>query len=370
MANVLELYDRFKGGGRGGKMVYPLENQADYLGKMTFTPIIETKVDMAEQTGNLKDLAIDAVKIGFDATRALFTDKTVDAAAADQSFDERQEAGLEDAGGVRPSAASFLKNSSDQFYGNNKIKATQPFSEKGLELNTGKRISLYLPRAIQIQDTVSYDNAFQLGLIGGAIEAGMGRPGGGIGAAAGAIASEASGFANTLLGRTGGMSSDAAGILSGKIAARIPGVGDQAAAAVRSTTRLTTNPNTRALFKDVPIRNFSFAFQLVPTSRVEARMIESIIKTFREELYPEALTAGGVNVGYRFPNRFLIKVKYNNADIKGIKFLPVYMQSFNATYNSATGGMHNDGRFTSVDISMAFTETRAIAKADVEKGGF
>ena len=75
MANVLELYDRFKGGGRGGKMVYPLENQADYLGKMTFTPIIETKVDMAEQTGNLKDLAIDAVKIGFDATKALFTEK-------------------------------------------------------------------------------------------------------------------------------------------------------------------------------------------------------------------------------------------------------------------------------------------------------
>ena len=61
MANVLELYDRFKGGGRGGKMVYPLENQADYLGKMTFTPIIETKVDMAEQTGNLKDLAIEFV---------------------------------------------------------------------------------------------------------------------------------------------------------------------------------------------------------------------------------------------------------------------------------------------------------------------
>ena len=365
MANVLELYDRFKGGGRGGKMVYPLENQADYLGKMTFTPIIETKVDMAEQTGNLKDLAIDAVKIGFDATKALFTEKKLPDTSADGDV-----YGVPEKGGIPGKLQDFNTRNTDQFYGDNKIKATQPFSEKGLELNTGKRISLYLPRAIQIQDTVSYDNAFQLGLIGGAIEAGMGRPGGGIGAAAGAIASEASGFANTLLGRTGGMSSDAAGILSGKIAARIPGVGDQAAAAVRSTTRLTTNPNTRALFKDVPIRNFSFAFQLVPTSRVEARMIESIIKTFREELYPEALTAGGVNVGYRFPNRFFIKVKYNNADIKGIKFLPVYMQSFNATYNSATGGMHNDGRFSAVDISMAFTETRAIAKADVEKGGF
>ena len=46
----------------------------------------------------------------------------------------------------------------------------------------------------------------------------------------------------------------------------------------------------------------------------------------------------------------------------------MYLQSFNATYNSATGGMHNDGRFTSIDISLAFTETRAIAKADVKEG--
>ena len=43
MANVQELYDRFKGGGGGAKMVYPLENQSDYLGKITFTPIVETK---------------------------------------------------------------------------------------------------------------------------------------------------------------------------------------------------------------------------------------------------------------------------------------------------------------------------------------
>jgi hypothetical protein len=44
------------------------------------------------------------------------------------------------------------------------------------------------------------------------------------------------------------------------------------------------------------------------------------------------------------------------------------MQSFNATYNSATGGMHSDGRFSAVDITLAFTETRAISKKDVEAG--
>ncbi len=44
------------------------------------------------------------------------------------------------------------------------------------------------------------------------------------------------------------------------------------------------------------------------------------------------------------------------------------MQSFNAVYNSATGGMHSDGRFSAVDITLAFTETRAISKKDVEAG--
>ena len=373
MANVLDLYNRFKGGGAGGKLVYPLENQSDYLGKMTFTPIEEVKVNMTEGTENLLELGKKAVRLGYD-NAVKIAKGLATGGDADLRLQERQEAGLEDAGaaytGSGDTSGSILENSHDAFTGATKVQPSKHFDEGALKQTVGKRISLYLPRAIQIQDTVTYDNAFQLGLIGGAIEAGAGSPGGAVGSALGAIASEAGGFANTLLGRTGGMSSDAAGILSGKVAARIPGIGDQAGGAIRSATRLTTNPNTRALFQSVPIRNFSFAFQLVPTSRAEARTIENIIKTFREELYPEALTAGGVNVGYRFPNRFLIKVKYNNTEIKGIKFLPVYMQSFNATYNAATGGMHNDGRFSSVDISMAFTETRAIAKADVRDGEY
>jgi hypothetical protein len=350
MANVLELYNRFKGGGSGGKMVYPLENQADYLGKMTFTPIIEKPINITTETGNLVEMAKEGIQFIGDAITAAI------AAPNDEPVNIYGEKGRS---GPGPLALATLANQTDAFNGAGKVGASTAFSRDGLDLNTDKRISLYLPRAIQIQDTVTYDNAFQLGLIGGAIERG------GAGAALGAIASEASGAVNTLLGRTGGMSSDAAGIIAGKVASRLS---DTAGGAVRSRTRLTTNPNTRALFKDVPIRNFSFAFQLIPTSRAEARVIEEIIKTFRTELYPEALTAGGVNVGYRFPNRFLIKVKYNNTEIKGIRFLPVYMQSFNATYNSATGGMHNDGRFSAVDISMAFTETRAIAKADIEGG--
>ena len=365
MANVLDLYNRFKGGGSGAKMVYPLENQSDYLGKITFTPINEERVDMSEGAENLITLVKEQIKE--------FATLVVDAVAdTDRDSREIMGPGQEAAAGKAAETSQSAKlakatkdNAKSSFYG--RPKSAPPFSERELSLNTDRRIALYLPRAIQIQDTVTYDNAFQLGLIGGAIEAGL-KDKGMVGSVLGAIANEAGGLANTVLGRRNGMSPEAAGILSGKIAAKIPIIGDQAAGAVRSQTGLTTNPNTRAIFKDVPIRNFSFSFQLIPTSQNEAMAIEEIIKTFRTELYPEALQAGNVNVGYKFPNRFLIKVRYNNRDIKGIKFLPVYLQTFNAVYNSATGGMHSDGRFSGVDISMTFTETRAISKADVIGG--
>ena len=373
MANLYDIYNTFKGGfpGVNKKLVYPLENQSDYLGKITFTPIVEDPVDMKENLETLstviRENIIEFGKLLTDPFSAEDTSTAPETQRGGQFSDPTDSRVATETARIGQAEAANAKNA---FYGG-APKSAPPFSEESLNLNTDNRISLYLPRAIQIQDTVSYDNQFQLGLIGGAIEAGL-QPGGGggLGAALGAIGNEVSGITNTVLGRTGGMSSEAAGILSGKIAAKVPFVGDAAAGAVRSATGLTTNPNVRAIFKDVPIRNFSFAFQLIPTSQNEALVIEDIIKTFRTELYPTALRAGGVNIGYRFPNRFLIKVRYNHNDIAGIKFLPVYLQSFNAVYNSATGGMHSDGRFSAVDISMAFTETRALHKEDVEKGGY
>ena len=356
MANVLELYNRFKGGGKGGKMVYPLENQADYLGKITFHPIDETPVQLQNEFGNLVALGKELIEKSYDGVRSLLDPTT--------STDPKVIADDEKVKSVKAKAIAA-------FNGTNNIETSKAFDENSVTGITGKKISLYLPRAIQIQDTVTYDNTFQLGLIGGTAEQALNSASSVAGAIGGVVAGQAKGIYSMLGGDNSGMSRDAAGIIAGRVTSKIGGgLGEGIGGAIRSATQLTTNPNTRALFRDVPIRNFSFAFQLVPTSRVEARMIETIIKTFREELYPEALQAGGINIGYRFPNRFIIKVKYNNRDIPGIKFLPVYMQSFNATYNAGTGGMHSDGKFTSVDISMAFTETRAIAKADVEKGGY
>ena len=374
MTNVLDLFNTFKGGfgGVNEKLVYPLENQSDYLGKITFTPINDqdNTVDMRERTGGFKKLAIDTVVTYSNLLAGLFTDESV----LDPSFKGLSKTEKEEKIAKRADNA-LLKFTDDatNFYGEGGISDTPAFGgTDDADLLTDKKISLYLPKAIQIQDTVTYDNAFQLGLIGGAVEAGLGSGKDVAASIAGSMAAEVIGLTNSFLGgdNAKGMSREAAGLLSGKLASAIPKVGTGVGGAIRSASGLTTNPNTRAIFKDVPIRNFSFAFQLIPTSQNEAIVIEKIIKRFRTELYPTALQAGGVNVGYKFPNRFQIKVKYNNREINGIKFLPVYLQSFNATYNSASGGMHSDGRFTAIDISLTFTETRAITKLDVENGDY
>ena len=369
MTNVLDLYNTFKDGigGVNQKLIYPLENQSDYLGRITFTPINDQDNTFDVRSGGsiFAKLSAEVIVLYGSLLAGLFTNSEI---LKDKFSAEALAAKAEK--GLKKTTLEGIVSSTADFYGDGQVAEAGKFDDTGLDLETDKRVSLYLPRAIQIQDTVTYDNAFQLGLIGGAVERALDGGSNVVGAIAGSIAREVVGLGNTFLGgeNARGMSREAAGILSGKLASAVPKVGTGVGGAVRSATGLTTNPNTRAIFKDVPIRNFSFAFQLIPTSQNEAIVVEKIIKRFRTELYPTALQAGGVNIGYRFPNRFQIKVKYNNREIEGIKFLPVYLQSFNATYNSASGGMHSDGRFSAVDISLTFSETRAITKKDVEGG--
>ena len=54
----------------------------------------------------------------------------------------------------------------------------------------------------------------------------------------------------------------------------------------------------------------------------------------------------------------------------GVRFLPGYLTSFGAVYNAGSAVVHRDGKFKQVDISLAFTETRALTKADVRDGGY
>ena len=283
-----------------------------------------------------------------------------------------------------PDNATFLAGEIDQATANlqNQVK-----SHKGLQ-NQSERVKgtglilerednppsaeLYLPQQIQINDAVTYDNTFSLG-IGGALASEGLASGQSIAAAALAQGSEAiRGFVDTMLS---GASSDQAKVIASRTAQAA--LGQQLSGAVLINTQVTVNPNVRALFSSVPLRQFNFSFKMVPRSAEEQRSINAIIKFFRTHLYPEVIRTGAgegaVAIGYKFPKVFTIDMSYNQKRI-GPKLLPCYLSSFTVVYNENGMGFYENidgsGEFSESSVNLTMVEAHPLHKELVEKEGY
>ena len=227
------------------------------------------------------------------------------------------------------------------------------------------KVSLYLPQAVQITDGAAYANV-DLGIMGAGGAAAMAEGANLLPALVEGAAGSAASIIDAITGRAPN-SSDLARLAVNRAAGFLPGEGFRGA--VSSSTRVSVNPNTRALFKSVPLREFTFTFKMIPTSKEETEQIKGIIKFFRENLYPEVITMGDINAGYKFPNVFQIDLKYaNKKDNLATKILPSYIRSFSATYNASGMGFLEGGDFSEVDITMAFIESGTLHKELIEKG--
>lgn len=250
-------------------------------------------------------------------------------------------------------------------------KATQAAVKTGHTLTAARdfgKIKLYLPTAVNIQDAATYDNAAQLGRIGDKLEDTLTSGGGPpnqnmLRETTERSVSALGGIGIALAG--GNINPEVGNIIAQNLLGK---VNEGASNALALSTQTTLNPNVRTMFKSVPIRQFAFQFTFIATSQAEAKQIENIITQFRTELYPEKLSVAGASYGYRYPRRFLIKAQYKNKEFPNMKFLPTYLQSFNAVYNPNGMGFHKDGRFTEVAITMNFSEARALGKQDIEAG--
>lgn len=170
---------------------------------------------------------------------------------------------------------------------------------------------------------------------------------------------------------TSAAKSDAARTAASRVLSKFPlGIGN----AATLINRMTINPNVRTLFNGVNIREFAFQFKLISTSPEEGEMIQKIIKIFRKEAYPEAynVTFGSetnVALGYNFPNAFKISFHFRGAENKNIpKILPCYLRSVGHTINPTGGGFRNDGKPNEIDLTLTFSEYRALQSQDIEKG--
>lgn len=315
---------------------FPVDDVSDYKGRIVFSVVDEVVSNFNEILSGVTSEVDQNTRDNEKDERGDLIKKT-----AQEQKEEAERRAQAETQGLQPRRRSF------------KEPKVQP----------GRRVTLYLPQAIQFADGVQYENQ-DLGMSGGAAEAAV-QGGRAVGVGQGI---------SSLVDQFTGPASDGVGKL---VSTQLSGMaGDAVAAGVKSATRITVNPNTRALFKSVNMRTFSFSFKMIPQSSKEARNITEIIKLFRTELYPEELFlgqeqdgSGSIPIGYRFPSRFLIKMFYNDIAV-ATKLLPCYLENFSTTYNATSMGMHKDGNFQEVDISMTFRESRTLSRADISEGKY
>ena len=316
------------------KLEYPLNNRDDYHGRIVFNVMKDQESDLGKALGDIEKMAQGGDTETKKALQAVTgSTNPTDHTTSMQSFD-----------------ASDPKLETQVI--------PRPLSKMDRE------VSLYLPVGLQFRDAVQYDNT-DIGGLGAGVEAGL--QGG-----KGLLGSIMSGGLSTLTaGLKGAANKEVAQLSASRIISSLP---DEISGAFKSASGITTNPNTRVLFKQVSLRDFSFVFKFIPTSAKEAEEVKQIVKLFRTELYPENIVLGldaktAISIGYRFPNKFQIDIEYRGEPI-ATKIKPCYLRDVGVTYNNTAMSMHSDGNFQETEMTLTFQESRTLNRRDVEKDGF
>ena len=315
----------------GGPFRYPIQNVDRYKGRITFLPI-EVNIPKFAITGeNFRKF----LKIRNEVLKE--SENTAPQSANDGDAGEAE------------ARANITNNKS-------LITYTQIDNQK---------ITLNMPVAYIVNDAIGYDNTTELGVMGAtglnALER-TGDMGSAIGAALGSQLTSLTDLFKQGMGANAARVAFSRGLSAAPIPAGLKAAGQIAA-------RVIVNPNIRTTFRGVAIREYSFQFKFIPYSAEESRMIADIIRTFRINAYPEAIYAGPVAIGYKYPNLFKIRIQYGegeNAPDVGPKIKMCYLRNVQTSYNPTAASFHADGSPTEIDLTLSFTEHTTISRADID----
>ena len=229
-----------------------------------------------------------------------------------------------------------------------------------LEILDGHKVSMYLPTSFVVNDIINYDNA-ELGAAGAAGLQVLQNTGDILGAAGSAIKTGVAGLKD-IFSAGSSLTGVAARVAIARGAAFLP---QTARDVLRSAAQVTVNPNVRAMFRGVALREFTFQFKLIPNSAQEAEEIKKIIKFFRYHAYPESVQAGGVSLAYIFPSMFKIRLKYKNNQV-GTRIKMCYLRNISTTYNPTSSSFHSDGSPTEIDLTLSFVENTTLVRQDID----
>ena len=230
-------------------------------------------------------------------------------------------------------------------------------------------VHLYMPMNIQQNESV-VAGPEQLGIVGGMVSGTLmgiqGQNKSVMDIASSAFKGTFAGIGELMEGRT---APEFGSLIANRLVSKLS---TNAGNATSLATRIAVNPNTRALFKQVNIREWNFVFQMIPTSPDETKRIENIIDFFRTEQLPtELVSENGVGMAYRFPNLMHIKALYRDERTNQYKpiltrFLPAYLQAVDVTYNTQAMSFYEGGKFHDATMSLKFVEYRPLNKDDID----
>lgn len=140
--------------------------------------------------------------------------------------------------------------------------------------------------------------------------------------------------------------------------------GDKMSAAFFDKTGTQINQRNKALFKDLPFREVSFAWSILPTSQEHAEQIATFIARMKIDSAP-SLSAGGAVFDY--PNLFELEIRSG----AGILFRSDSLALTNLQVDFTAAGFwsqHTDGFPTKLNFSMDFKELRLAIRENLESG--
>tara|TARA_Y100000004_G_scaffold175914_1_gene215940 strand:+ start:53 stop:1114 length:1062 start_codon:yes stop_codon:yes gene_type:complete len=235
-------------------------------------------------------------------------------------------------------------------------------------------VQMYIPLSMTFNDNIIYDNA-NLGatgaFIGAAAEAGSGI----FSSIAQGVTSGVTNMADILL-RGMGEQADGLGARFAlqravQTAASVPGVPQGLGTTATLALQTSVNPNTRALFRGVALREFTFQFNMVAVTEQESEAIEDIVTHFRTRMYPtvdDPVTNFDIPLAYEFPDVFAIEFKIGNTDIKVPKIDKCYLRNCQVVYNPTGATFHSNGYANEVAMTLTFMEYKTLAQQDIKKG--
>lgn len=236
-------------------------------------------------------------------------------------------------------------------------------------------INMYVPLSVTYGDTIIYDNA-NIGAAGAAMAKALEGGSGMIGAMGKGLLDGTLNALDVMSNGTAGLNTDAARLATQRSLQTATGlIPGQMGTNINNTATLalqtSVNPNTRALFRGVNLREFTFAFQMIANSSREAQQIEAIIKHFRKKMYPEVYDPFQTNIpfAYNFPDLFKIDFKLGSMDLKLPKIEKCYLRNCQVSYNATGATYHKDGHANEVQMSLTFMEFKTLSSQDIE-GGF